>query len=136
MKFHILIGLLGILALAGASAQEQRETVTLRVECRKTDDRGCTGDDYRSWSAPNGRYIDVASLGAGTVDGYWKKEPRCGVAQVATYTNANIPGVPTPIALPISFRAVVHVESGAGLLDIGRVAWVNCIYTVTTYPIP
>ena len=139
MKFRVLIGLLCSLALAGSSAQSDQsetETVTLRVECRKENDRGCTAASTQIWTAPNGRYIDIASLGAGTINNYWLKNPACGVAEVATFTNITVPGLPTPVLLPISFRDPLHVESGAGLKDLGKVAYVNCTYTVKTYPIP
>lgn len=123
-----------LVSIAGqAYAQSKSHQFTLRVECRKGSDRGCTASARVCANAPEGYYFAAGQSIAGAHNNSWSPghAPVCGTAT----TGAE--GVPiNGLLAPISMCAGLHAESGSGGMNIGKVAFVNCNYTATIYPIP
>ena len=117
---------------AMADAGAKSHAFTLRVECRKDSSRGCTASARVCTNAPEGRYFAVQSV-SGAVNNAWSPghQPQCGIAKTSGEGVA-ING----LLAPTSMCASLHAESGSGVPNIGKVAFVNCNYTATTYPIP
>lgn len=116
-----------------AVAEAKPHSFTLRVECRKDSDRGCTASGRICANAPSGYYFAAGQSVAGAHNNSWSPghAPVCGTAT----TGAE--GVPVNgLLAPISMCAGLHAESGSGGANLGKVAFVNCTYTATTYPIP
>lgn len=131
MRFCIAIVVFAMTAQAGLS-----DTVTLRAECRKGSDRGCTASYPVCYTAPDGKFIRASSLSPGSVLGYWSKNPRCGSPEVGSLLPYTIPGTDLETQLPLSFCAHLHVESGSGFSSIGKVAYVNCEYSFSLSDLP
>ena len=126
------IMILAVFGVSWAGAEE----ATLRVECRKTSDRGCSANGAPAYQAPPGKYVKATSLSTGTVINYWAKNPVCGAAKPAGFVVYAPQGVDVEAQLPTSFTAPLHVESGSGGINIGKVAFVNCRYTFVPGDIP
>lgn len=123
-------------ALVLSPAVGSSETVTLRAECRKGSDRGCTASYPVCHTAPDGKFIRASSLSPGSVLGYWSKNPRCGAPEVGSLLPYTIPGTDLETQLPLSFCAHLHVESGSGFSGIGKVAYVDCEYSFSLSDLP
>lgn len=109
----------------------------LRVECKKESDRGCTADGLVTYQAPSGKYIKAGSISpSGTVMNYWNKEPRCLEAKPSASVPFAVPETDIVASLDTAFTAHLHIESGSGMLDLGKVAFVNCKYTFVLGDIP
>jgi len=67
---------------------------------------------------------------------FWKKEPRCGQPQPSGHITYVIPNTDVEAQLMTSFSAFLHVESGSGLGDMGKVAFVDCEYSFVLGDIP
>lgn len=122
------------LAIIGVSLNAAAADATLRAECRKPDDRGCTARATNCVSAPDGKYID--NVTPGSVVDFWNKNAQCGAPRMASHVPFQIPNTDINAFLFTSFCADLHVESGSGPADIGKVAYVNCRYTYGLRDIP
>lgn len=112
------------------------ETATLRVECRKTSDRGCTGHQRVCFSTPNGHYMVEGSVSEGSVNNSWGKNATCGPANPDGYVAVSGTNLPFPPSYPTQFCASLHIESGSGLNNLGQVAFVNCNYSYRQFKYP
>lgn len=131
MRLYFSFIVLVLTAQAGLS-----DTVTLRAECRKGSDRGCTASYPVCYTAPNGKFIRASSMSPGSILGYWSKKPRCGAPEVGSLLPYTIPGTDLETQLPLSFCAHLHVESGSGFINIGKVAYVDCEYSFSLSNLP
>jgi len=122
--------------LTVSSLPVHAEEIILRTECRKENTGGCTSAGLKVWAAPAGMYIDVAGIGTGTIVNSWGKNATCRAPEPDATASTVLPGLPVPVPLPIGFKAYLHIESGSGISNLGKVAFVNCKYNVTLYPIP
>ena len=109
------------------------ETAMLRSECRKEHSGGCSATRQVCHSVPSGTYLIEGSVGDGTVVNFWNKNPLCGSASLAGYVAIPVQGLPHPPSYPTQFCAQLHVESGSGIMDIGKVAFVDCRYSFRTF---
>jgi len=125
-----------VLLLAAFPGHALGDTAILRGECRKGSDRGCSVDVRSCYEAPQGFYIVDGSLSQGSVDGYWNRNPICGPAEVTAFSRYLIPQTVVVAELAKAFCASLHVESGSGFADIGRVAYINCSYSFDLGLIP
>lgn len=104
----------------------------LRAECRKGSSGGCTANGTVCANAPAGRYFAVQDISGADAGSYSPgTTPRCGIAK----TGAQGVAVNGLLA-PTSMCAFIHGESGSGMANIGKVFYVKCGYTATTYPLP
>jgi hypothetical protein len=137
-----LIGGVSMAAVGSASAvvaPSDTVTVTVRAECRKTSDRGCTAHNLADISAPAGRYMIPDSLTVGTVVGTNNRggyRPLCGMPVAVGTVPYQIPETDVIAYLYTSAKAPLHVESGGGYGDLKQVFYVNCQYTFRTGTIP
>ncbi len=123
------------LATIGGAAATAAEA-NFRAECRKTNDRGCSADTFGVYNAPPGKYIEPDSVTSGSVVNYWKKQPRCHKPVLEGRVGYTIPGTTATATFFTSFKAPLHVESGSGGGDIGKVAFVNCRYNFVLGNLP
>ncbi len=131
MRLFFTSVVFALIAQAGLS-----DTVTLRAECRKSSDRGCTASYPVCHTAPDGKFIRASSLSPGSVLGYWSMNPSCGSPEVGSLLPYTIPGTDLETQLPLSFCANLHVESGSGFSSIGKVAYVDCAYSFSLSDLP
>lgn len=124
------------MTLTASPAYAQSETIEFRAECRKANDRGCSADNTGVYQAPDGKYIEPDSVTAGQVMNYWKVQPRCQSPALAGRVPYTIPGTTAVASFFTSFQAPLHVESGSGLDDIGKVAFVTCRYSFRLGDLP
>ena len=139
-KFGIVfIGLFSALAFSEPALAQKTTEAVLRVECRKTSDRGCTGRGDQVIAAPAGYYIVRDSISPGQVlntnnrGGY---RPLCGPARMAGSVPFPVPGTDIIADLFTSAVASLHVESGSGGGDLNKVFFVNCRYTYQVRRLP
>jgi len=128
----LMTSTIAAILLAGIASAE---TVTLRVECRKDSDRGCTASGRACSAIGDSRYIVPGSPSGGTVQNYWSKNPRCGAPEADGYVAVPDTGLPYPPSYATQVCASLHVESGSGFANLGKVAFVNCNYQVRTFAI-
>lgn len=99
--------------------------------CRKGNDKGCTAAGLSCAMAPKGKFITPGSFGGkGSVKSYWKKNPVCGASQPGRTVTLTHPDI-GEYTQAVELCAPTHIESGSGFGDIGKVAFVNCAYSVT-----
>lgn len=115
----------------------QADEAILRVECRKGSDRGCTAHGPACYQAPAGKYIKSGTLSkVGQVVNFWSKQPRCLAAETTSSIPYTFPGTDIIASLDTGFCATLHIESGSGFSNLGKVAFVNCKYTFELGDIP
>lgn len=135
MKIPLVVGILAAIPLS-IPAQvfaQQSHTFSLRVECRKDSSRGCTASGRICSNAPAGTYFSAGQSVSGQHVSSWSpgRQPICGEA-----TTGADGVVVNGLLAPTSMCAGLHAESGSGMANIGKVAYVECSYTTTVYPIP
>lgn len=126
---------LPLLLLANIAAAESANS-TFRAECRKTSDRGCSADKIGVYQAPTGYYIEPSSISAGEVLNYWMKQPRCLLPTLDGRVAIPFPNSDASATFYTSFKAPLHVESGSGGANIGKVAFVDCRYSFQIKKLP
>lgn len=92
----LMTSTIAAILLAGIASAE---TVTLRVECRKDSDRGCTASGRACSAIGDNRYIVPGSPSGGTVQNFWSKNPRCGAPEADGYAAVPNTGLPYPPAM-------------------------------------
>lgn len=139
MKFFLSCFATALLVSTLPSVAQEAREATLRVECRKTSDSGCTGHANQVISAPSGYYIVRDSISPGQVintnnrGGY---RPLCGPATMSGSVPFPVPGTDIIADLFTSAYAPLHVESGGGGGDLGQVFYVNCRYSFQIRRLP
>jgi len=103
------------------------DNAVLGVECRKSSDRGCTAHAEDCYVAPSNFRIVENSISNGVISNFWGKNPTCGVPRVSKLDDSG---------KPIGFCATHHVESGSGVANLGKVAYVSCEYQIELTAIP
>lgn len=127
----LIIATLPFFACASESVTDSH-SFELRVECRKSSDRGCTASAPVCANAPSGRYFAVQSVSGSDAGSYSPGHaPVCGIASTGA-EGVSIGG----LLAPTSMCANLHAESGSGISNIGKVFYAKCRYTAVTYPIP
>lgn len=132
---RIAILSLPLLLLTNTATAASMDT-TFRAECRKTSDRGCSADKFGVYQAPSGYYIEPKSISVGEVINYWKKQPRCHLPILDGLVSVPFPGSDAVATFYTSFKAPIHVESGSGFADMGKVAFVDCRYRFQVKKLP
>ncbi|WP_157374352.1 hypothetical protein [Salipiger sp. CCB-MM3] len=107
-----------------------------RAECRKTSDRGCSANANGVYNAPPGKYIEEQSVTSGQVLNYWLKQPICGKPTLEGKVYKQFPGTTATATFHTSFKAPIHVESGSGGGNIGKVAFIDCRYNFRLGDLP
>ena len=118
------LGLFHSVIPASAESVEQ----SFRTECRKAHSGGCSANGQGVYQAPTGYYIEKDSISSGEPLNYWMKQPRCYQPQLDGSVSIPFPGTTAMATFYTSFKAPMHVESGSGMANIGKVAFVNCRY--------
>lgn len=128
-----LTGIAAVLPTTASASEVQSHTFDLRVECRKTNSRGCTASGQATTHAPRGMFFIGGQNVPGKVISSWSPghQPVC-------YSAKPTGGVPVRHGLvaQTSMSGGLHAESGSGMSNIGKVAYVVCRYTAQIAPIP
>lgn len=134
-RFSICPLIIALLASnsTGASAQESFK-FPLRVECRKTSDKGCTADPGPVCAnAPSGYFFAAGQSVSGQLVS--KHSPRTHWCKEASTGAQGVP-IGGGLLAPTSMCASLHAESGGGMGGLNDVFHIECSYTATIHPIP
>lgn len=139
MKGNALVALVAAATFLVLPDRAPAQEVTVRAECQKRDDRGCTAHQSVTIRAPEGMFIFPESLSSGEVintNNRGSHRPLCGPARPSGTVPYRIPGTDLISHFFISAEATLHVESGSGFRDLNQTFFVNCRYSFRTGRIP
>jgi len=72
----------------------------------------------------------------GQIIDFFRINPMCGRPEMAETVPHILSGTNIEGHLPISFCSMMHVESGSGPSDIGKVSFISCKYSFEIGPLP
>lgn len=103
------------------------EKFDIRVECRKSSDRGCTAHDSQEFSAPLGMLIYSDATIVEAQNGWGDGKQFCnldfGGEVEVDFVEADM--------MYRTVRLTAHAESGSGFMNLGKVAFRSCRVAVT-----